>query len=184
GQPLGPILRIALIKNDVLALDPSQPPQSIKKNCTEHGGATCAEDAYRISLLGLLRARRERPRRRAAEQRDELAAPYFEHGASPPHRCPPGGLSASPAAARLPRGEHITSTPGLILGPAPCGLVWAKQQIRRLRPETVFSQSFGAGAKSHFQNPKVPPTGGLTRASNIAGITGRTRSFAYPTPSN
>src|SRR5262249_59307233 len=76
GQPLGPILRIALIKNDVLALDPSQLPQSIKKNCTKHGGATCAEDAYRISLLGLLCACRERPRGRAAEQDDELSPPH------------------------------------------------------------------------------------------------------------
>src|SRR4029450_4749465 len=42
---------------------------------TKHGGATCAEDAYRISLLGLLRVRRARPRgRRATEQCDEGAA--------------------------------------------------------------------------------------------------------------
>jgi hypothetical protein len=35
--------------------------------------------------LGLLRARRERPRdRRAAEQRDELAASYVEHEATSP----------------------------------------------------------------------------------------------------
>ena len=35
--------------------------------------------------LGLLRARRERPRRRrAAEQRDELAPPHGEHGGSLP----------------------------------------------------------------------------------------------------
>src|SRR5262245_32647500 len=62
--------------SSVLALDPSQLPQSIKKNCTKHGRATCAEDAYRISLLGLLCARRERPRGRAAEQDDELSPPH------------------------------------------------------------------------------------------------------------
>jgi len=31
----------------------------------------------------LLRARRERPRRRTAEKRDELAASYVKHGSSP-----------------------------------------------------------------------------------------------------
>jgi hypothetical protein len=37
--------------------------------------ATCAENSYRVLLRILLRARRDRPRgRRAAEQRDELAA--------------------------------------------------------------------------------------------------------------
>jgi len=36
----------------------------------------------------LLRARRKRPRSRAAEQRDELAPPHAEHGAS----SPPGGI--------------------------------------------------------------------------------------------
>jgi hypothetical protein len=42
--------------------------------------------------LALLRARRERPCRRcAAEERDELAPSYVEHGASPPLRA--GGAS-------------------------------------------------------------------------------------------
>jgi hypothetical protein len=36
-----------------------------------------AEETDANGLIGLLRARRERPRRRAAEQRDELAAPHF-----------------------------------------------------------------------------------------------------------
>src|SRR5262245_5730999 len=35
----------------------------------------------------LLRLRRERPRRRAAEQRDELASSYVEHGLLPGTRC-------------------------------------------------------------------------------------------------
>jgi hypothetical protein len=35
----------------------------------------------------LLRARRERPRRRAAEERDEIAAPEVEHGLLPATRC-------------------------------------------------------------------------------------------------
>ena len=34
--------------------------------------------------------------------------------------------------------------------------------------ETVFGQVFGRGGMSNFQNPKVPPTGGSARASNIA----------------
>jgi hypothetical protein len=43
--------------------------------------ATAEEPNYRNRRL--LRARRERPRsRRAAEQRDELAAPHVHHGAS------------------------------------------------------------------------------------------------------
>src|SRR5262249_43525671 len=35
----------------------------------------------------MLRARRERPRRRAAEKRDELASSYLEHGLLPGTRC-------------------------------------------------------------------------------------------------
>ena len=31
----------------------------------------------------------------------------------------------------------------------------------REAPKTVFSQVFGAGAKTHFQNPKVPPGWGV-----------------------
>ena len=41
----------------------------------------------RPHALALLRARRERPRnRRAAEQREELAAPHIEHGVLPSSR--------------------------------------------------------------------------------------------------
>ena len=62
-------------------------------------GARCeeADDAHR----GLLRARRERPRRRAAEKRYELAPPYIEHGL--PLRNPLGQLSAGVAIRRRAR---------------------------------------------------------------------------------
>ena len=41
------------------------------------------EHADAPHTLALLRARRERPSRRAAEQRDELASPEVEHGLLP-----------------------------------------------------------------------------------------------------
>src|SRR5262249_2697946 len=34
-------------------------------------------------------------------------------------------------------------------------------------PKTVFSQVFGAGAKTHFQNPKAPPGWGVVRRSGL-----------------
>jgi hypothetical protein len=54
----------------------------------------------------LLRARRERPTsRRAAEQRDELASLYVEHGLLPGTRC-----------ASLPQPQHVPEAPRRSLG--------------------------------------------------------------------
>jgi len=52
-------------------------------------GRTAAEQSDHRKRT-LLRARRERPSRRAAEQRDELAPSHAEHGAS----FPPAGVLA------------------------------------------------------------------------------------------
>src|SRR5262249_50985334 len=77
-EPLKPILRIAPLNGDVLPLYPSQLPQCVDKNCAVRSenrrSGTKQTDCMR--LPGLLCARRERPRSRAAEQRDELAPPH------------------------------------------------------------------------------------------------------------
>src|SRR5262244_1643532 len=63
---------------DVAALYISEPPHALSKACQialqrlRGSGAQNSDHRHRR----LLRARRERPGRRAAEQRDELAAPH------------------------------------------------------------------------------------------------------------
>src|SRR5215468_2587385 len=51
-------------------------------------------------LAWLLRTRRKRPRRRAAEQRDELAPPHVGHRGRPPAVAPVSLPQAQPAAER------------------------------------------------------------------------------------
>src|SRR5215471_17734924 len=65
-------------------------------------GSEVPGDFSRVNPLALLRARRERPRcRRAAEQRDELASSWVEHGLLPGTRC-----------ASLPQGQDAPEAPG------------------------------------------------------------------------
>src|SRR4030095_12886380 len=74
-QPFIPPFRPALLDHDVATLDEAGLSQAAAKRSHDvlercRGGvAQEADDGHRR----LLRARRERPRRRAAEQRDELA---------------------------------------------------------------------------------------------------------------
>ena len=51
----------------------------------------------------LLRARRERPRRRTTEQRDELASSWIEHGLLP-----------GPRYASLPQGQDARKRPQVL----------------------------------------------------------------------
>src|SRR5262249_2811229 len=76
GEALLLSLRPAILDDDVAALDPAELPRPLR----EGGGPQApprrrggAEHAYGAPLR-LLRARRKRPRRRAAEKRDELAS--------------------------------------------------------------------------------------------------------------
>src|SRR5262245_59087427 len=72
------------IDYEILAFDEAEPPQFIeqreKMRCIARARRQPAEA---INASGLLSACRERPHRRAAEQRDEFPPPYAEH------RCPP-----------------------------------------------------------------------------------------------
>src|SRR5262249_42862836 len=65
-----------------------------------------------ITASGLPRARRERPRRRAAEQRDEVAPLHVEHEASPPGKPAPIPLSklTASSACRRAVGESLGQT--------------------------------------------------------------------------
>jgi hypothetical protein len=72
------VRRKAIVNTDIAAFRPSTLLEPLPE-CREAGlclrivlgeGSQYADAS---SLIGLLRARRERPRRRAAEQRDELA---------------------------------------------------------------------------------------------------------------
>src|SRR5262249_23700123 len=78
GQSVGLVLRPAILDRHILALDIA----GFTKALAECGQIGCTIDRRRAAKesyhrhRGLLRARRERPRGRAAEQRDELASPH------------------------------------------------------------------------------------------------------------
>src|SRR6516165_10695152 len=58
-------------------------------------------------------ARRERPRCRAAQKRDEVAPPHAEHRASSPRQIPPGGgyQQARAPAVGLPHAQPAAERP-------------------------------------------------------------------------
>src|SRR5260370_30075483 len=80
GQSVGLVLRPAILDRQILALDVA----GFTKTLAECGQIACTIDRRPRATeepdhrhRGLLRPRRKRPRsRRAAEQRDELAAPH------------------------------------------------------------------------------------------------------------
>ena len=80
--------RPTIVDSDVAAIDPTQFLQARPERrnvCLPSGVALGESHQYADAphtLARLLRVRRERPRGRAAEQRDERAAPRVEHAAS------------------------------------------------------------------------------------------------------
>jgi len=88
----------------------------------------CAQESNGRQLRRLLRACRERPRgglpRRVMKSRRLMS--NMELSRAMGDR--PVGLSASPAAAWLPRGDRITSAWGSFSTQCPCEPAWAKQQ--------------------------------------------------------
>src|SRR2546430_434674 len=83
GQSVGLVLRPAILDRHILALDVA----GFTKALAECGQIACTIDRRRAAEESyyrhrrLLRTRYSRPRRhRAAEQREELASPYVEHG--------------------------------------------------------------------------------------------------------
>src|SRR5262249_44288061 len=80
GEPIGFVLRRTIFKGDRLTFDVAQLAQPLPEGIPL---ASVVDDANpRHPGRALLRARRERPGSRAAEQRDELAAPQLEHATS------------------------------------------------------------------------------------------------------
>src|SRR5262245_42152979 len=75
-EPLSGHAVTSRIDYEVLAVDKAEPPQLVEqREMMRRVAWTGVQAADAISPPGFLRARRERPRhRRAAEQRDELAA--------------------------------------------------------------------------------------------------------------
>jgi hypothetical protein len=83
---MGLIFRRAVFDHDVLALDEACFLQALAERGHQVSGI-CERGVPQETNnrhCRLLRTRRERPRRRAAEQRDELAPSHVEHGASSP----------------------------------------------------------------------------------------------------
>src|SRR5262245_42216193 len=78
GQALAAPVCPAIFDRDRAALDPAEFPEALRecgRSLTFAQGCALTQKADGQQLPRLLRARRERPRRRAAEQRDELAPP-------------------------------------------------------------------------------------------------------------
>src|SRR5262249_11214725 len=72
-------IRPAILDRDGATLDPAERAQSLHKSSNpwiEYHRSVREQEPDRRQLSGLQRTRRERPRRRAAEQRDKLAAPH------------------------------------------------------------------------------------------------------------
>src|SRR5262249_32127277 len=83
GQPVDPILRISIDDNNILALNPPELAQPLperveQRRPCERGRPPKNPFPRHLSRL-LLRTRRLRPCRHAAEKRDELAAPHVGH---------------------------------------------------------------------------------------------------------
>ena len=103
-QPIGSILGPAKFDHDILALDEARLPQALAK-CAQAirvgiGRSGMEEADHRHCWL--LRARRERPRRRTAEQRDELAPSHHSITSSARTSKPVGNVSPRAfAVARL-----------------------------------------------------------------------------------
>src|SRR4029434_1359702 len=77
GELLSTLFGIAELDRRILALNEAQLPQSLTERFQtrrSRGRSAGPQDADKRNTPGLLRACRERPRRRAAEQRYELAA--------------------------------------------------------------------------------------------------------------
>src|SRR5262245_5911297 len=73
-------------------------------------GSGVHENANAPHPLGRrLRPRRERPRRRAADERDELASSWVEHGLLPGTRC--ASLPQAQDAPEAPAGQPISLRP-------------------------------------------------------------------------
>src|SRR5499427_9619988 len=77
GQPVDPTLRISIVDDNILALNPPELAQPLPERVEQGrpiGRGRQPKETYPRHLARLLPPRRQRPRRRAAEQRDELAA--------------------------------------------------------------------------------------------------------------
>src|SRR5262249_14226189 len=91
----------AILDPQVAAPAPAQLLQRLleRRELGTAGGGTARERAEAPHLRALLRPRRERPRRRAAEQRDEVAALYLRsHSISSSARPVSGSGTVSPRA--------------------------------------------------------------------------------------
>src|SRR5262245_27685976 len=77
GEPFGHAIGVAIVEGDVLAFHVAEVAQSLTESVPHR---RLVNDADPRDFRRLLRPRPERPRRRAAEQRDERAAPNVGHG--------------------------------------------------------------------------------------------------------
>src|SRR5262249_23652093 len=92
-------LRRAQFDDEILSLHITELLHALHECSAKCGNVYCCEPADAPDLSGLLRARRERPRRRAAEQRDELAT--FHSITSSARCCSCNGTSMPSALAVL-----------------------------------------------------------------------------------
>src|SRR5262249_22625021 len=76
GQALVLIIAVAIVDHHVAAFDVAVLDQTLSENPDERVRQTARGEKGHYWTGGLLRACRERPRRRAAEQRDEVATPH------------------------------------------------------------------------------------------------------------
>src|SRR5262249_36828825 len=121
GQPVDPTLRISIVDDNILALNPpelAQPlPERVEQGRPIGRGRQPKETYPRHLARLLLRARRERPTRcRAAEQRDERAA---LHSTTSSARCCKNHGTSSPSALAVLRLMTRSNLVGRTTGKSP-----------------------------------------------------------------
>src|SRR6516165_3540526 len=97
--------RVSMLDSDIAVLGPAERLETLAKcnDPSQHFGIVLGvwmQECDEPHALALLRARRKRPRCRAAEQRNEPTPSYVKHGLLPGTRC-----------ASLPQAQHAPEAP-------------------------------------------------------------------------
>src|SRR6516164_420119 len=142
GKPLVASIRPAIFNRDGATFDPAALAQASHESSdpiTQGRSRTGAEEADGRELCWLLRARRERPRRSAAEQRDEGAA---LHSITSSARASSVGGTSRPSAFAtirlITKSNLVGCSTGMSAGFAPRSILSTKSPARRHR-----SRKFG-----------------------------------------
>src|SRR5262249_54031202 len=124
-EPLSGHAVTSHIDYEVLAVDEAEPPQLVEqREMMRRVAWTGVQAADAISPPGFLRARRERPRSRAAEERDELAPSHSITSSATSSRSRGISRLSDLAVLRLMTSSYLVGcSTGRSAGFAPCKIL-------------------------------------------------------------